>query len=158
MFSVFCEQIRNILCYISSKPSKLNFWNPLQQKIALSCRFLYKQPPDDQAYKCDTKCQSNSDCYYQHSLFGTKLRGGGSLFFINVGRFFQQERVLWSWMAGPSRNHCNLEKKAWIKTGALIGGPNPKIPKKLGKANNYIVLDTSQQSTSFWISWRVPQV
>ena len=49
-------------------------------------------------------CMQDLKSYDQHSFFGTKLRGGQNFLFCYGGRFFQQERVLWGWLTGPSCN------------------------------------------------------
>ena len=84
MFSVVGEQIRSL----SSKQSKLNFWNQLHPKIAFLCPG-HKQLPDTKPYNLDIKCKSNSESYDRHGFFGTKFRGSQN-FVLTVGGFFNE--------------------------------------------------------------------
>ena len=103
MFSVVGEHIRSL----SSKQSKFNFWNQLHQKIAFLCRFWTQT----------TTWRQNHTIWHQVSRQFWKLwltqffwdqEKGWSEFFINSWKFFQQERVLWGWLAGPSRTSLNI--------------------------------------------------
>ena len=74
-------------------------------------------------YNFDIKCQSNSESYDRHSFFWDQVQGG-SEFVNNCRRFFQRERVLWGWLAGP----CHMVDiihyaKAWF----LLLIPHTKI-------------------------------
>ena len=100
MFSVVGEQIRSL----SSKQSKLNFWNQLHPKIAFYAIFWHKQPPDDQTIQFDLNCRCNSESYDRHVFFGTKFRGGQSLLF-SVRGFFNIEEFYRS---------CNFGCFWWI--------------------------------------------
>ena len=54
-------------------------------------------------YNFDIQCQSNSESYDRHGFFGTKFRWGQIYIFFFYGwKVFQQERVLWGWLDGPS--------------------------------------------------------
>ena len=97
MFSVFGEQIRSL----SSKQSKLNCWNQLHHKNCICMLFLDTNSHlTTIPYNFDIKCQSNSESYDQHGFFWDQVYGGLE-YFINGRRFFQRERVLWGWLAGP---------------------------------------------------------
>ena len=50
-------------------------------------------------YNFDIKCQAILKAMIDTFFLGPSL---GGLRFFNGGRFFQQERVLWGWLAGPS--------------------------------------------------------
>ena len=70
-------------------------------------------------YNFDIKCQSNSKSYDRHVFLGPILER--VRIFINSWRFFQQERVLWGWLAGPSLSRgrvsgCGLWRN-WKVTG-----------------------------------------
>ena len=96
MFSVVGEQIRSL----SSKQSKFNFWNQLQPTIA----FLYR-------FRTQT-----ATCRPSHTILTSNIKHqtskfrGGQNFLSTVGGFFQQERVLCSWLAGSSHTHVNIWK------------------------------------------------
>ena len=99
MFSVSGEQIRSL----SSKQSKLNFWNRLHQKIAFLRRLLTQTAtwrPNhiifSSSVKAILKAMTDTD------FLGPSL-GVVRIFLFTVGGFFQQERVLWGWLPGPSR-------------------------------------------------------
>ena len=97
MFSVYGEQIRS-LC---SKPSKLNFWNQLHPQIVLLCCLSTKTatwPPNH--IICTKSVEAILKAMTDTVSLGSSLEG--SEFILYSGRFFQQERVLWGWLAGPS--------------------------------------------------------
>ena len=68
-------------------------------------------------YNFDIKCQRNSESYDWHIFFWDQVKGG-SEFFINSGKVFQQERVLWGWLAGSSHKHL-LTIYSGITLGSL---------------------------------------
>ena len=73
------------------------------QKLHFYAISRHKQPPDNQTIKF---WHQVSKKFYDMitTVFLGPSWGGGSEFFINGGSFFfQRERVLWSWLAGPSR-------------------------------------------------------
>ena len=63
-------------------------------------------------YNFDIKCKSNSESYDQHSFFVTKFMGGQTNL-LTVGGFFQRERVLWGWLAGPCLRIHDKTRKGW---------------------------------------------
>ena len=97
MFSVG-EQIRSL----SSEQSKLNFWNRLHLKIAFLCRFWTQTvtwQPNHTILTSSVKVilKAMIDLFF----FWDQVKGE-SEFFISSGKLFQQEGVLWGWLAGPS--------------------------------------------------------
>ena len=98
MFSFVGEQIRSI----SSKQSKLHFWNRLHPKIAFLCRFRTQTVtwrPNHTILTSSVKVilKAMIDTFF---LDQVKKR---SELLINSENFFQQQRVLWGWLAGSSR-------------------------------------------------------
>ena len=90
------EQIRSL----SSIQSKLNFWNQLHPKIAFLCRFLTQTA----TWRPNHTILTSSVKAILKAMIDTVFLGpslGGSEFVNNYGRFFQRERVLWGWLAGP---------------------------------------------------------
>ena len=84
----------------SSKQSKLTFWNQLHPEIAFLCRFW-----------TPVTCRQTIQFWHQVSkqfwkLWSTRFFGdqvkGGSEFCIKGWKFFQWERLLCGWLAGPS--------------------------------------------------------
>ena len=61
----------------------------------------------------DIKYQWSSESYDWHNFVAPSLRG--VRFFIYGGRFFQQQRVLWGWLAGPPLK-------------PVLGGKAPSFP------------------------------
>ena len=98
MFSVVGEQIRSL----SSIQSKLNFWNRLHPKIAFLCRFWTQTVKWRSNHTIGTSSVKVTLKAILDTVFWDQFKGGSELF-INSGKFFQQERVLWGWLAGPSR-------------------------------------------------------
>ncbi len=99
IFSVFGEQVRNL----SSKQSKLNFETNYTQKLHFYAVSGHKQPPDDQTIQFWHQVSKQFWKLWSTRFFWDQAYGG-SEFFINGGRFFQRERVLWGWLAGPFLN------------------------------------------------------
>ena len=98
------EQIRSL----SRKQSKLNFWNQLHPKIAFLCRFWTQKAtwrPNHTILTSSVKAilKAMIDTFF----WGPSL-GGGSELCIKGGRFFQRERVLCGWLAGPSHISRNI--------------------------------------------------
>ena len=97
MFFVVGEQIRSL----SSKELKLNFWNQLHPKIAFYAVSGHKQSPDNQTIQFWHQVSKEFwKLWLTHFFLGPSL--GGVRFLKNGGRFFQRERVLCGWLAGPS--------------------------------------------------------
>ena len=95
MFSVFGESLKS-LC---SKQSKLNFWNQLHQKITFLCRFLTQTATWQPNHTILTKSVSGKDM--TNTFFLAQSLGESEYFFYLQWEFFQQERVLFGWLAGP---------------------------------------------------------
>ena len=97
--SVVDEQIRSL----SSKQSKLNFWNQLHPKIALLCRFWTQTA----TWRPNHTILTSSVIAILKAMINTvflRPNLGGVRIFINGGNFLQRERVLWGRLAGPSHS------------------------------------------------------
>ena len=66
----------------------------------------HQQPPDNQTIKNWHQVSMQFWKIWSTRFFGTQLRGDQNLLFT-VGGFFQQERVLWGWLTGPSHTVCH---------------------------------------------------
>ena len=78
----------------------LNFWNRLHPKIAFLCIFLTQTATWQPNH---TILTWSVDAIWKAMTYTVCLAPsqGGSEFSIYGGRFFQQERSVWGWLAGP---------------------------------------------------------
>ena len=87
--------------FLSSKQSNLTFSNWLHPKIAFICRFLTQTATWRPNYTIATSSVIAIRKVMTDTVFlGPSL--GVVWFFFYDGKFSQRERVLWSWLAGPS--------------------------------------------------------
>ena len=99
----------------------LTFETNYTQKLHFYAVSGHKPPPDDQTIQFWHQVSKQFWKLWSHGFLGTKFRGGLE-FCINGRRFFQRERLLCDWLAGPS----------------LMGG----IPRLVLKNPSYTPLNT----------------
>ena len=100
MFSVCGEQIRSL----SSKQSKLNFWNQLHPKIVFVCRFWTKTA----TWKPNHTILTSSVTATLKAMTDTVILDKA----LEWQDFFLfTERVLWGWLARPSHDALEMVDK-----------------------------------------------
>ena len=98
--NIYFQFLVNLSRAYSEGSQSWTFETDYTQKLHCYAVSWHKKPPDKQIIFW-LKISMKSRKLWQTQFFGINFKGSRIFFFFTKLRFFQQERVLWGWLAGP---------------------------------------------------------